>query len=346
MAAGAINGAKRFLGWAAQGLAAKCGEADFHLATAPSTPDGISHDRLRAVFDALPPEKQGEAYQRRWELAKKDDATIAGDTWGQDHFWDDHTKVARVLHRMGLLGSAGVVSRRYFTGLVASGPQYFSLGEKQGKNPRTGEIGVVNGMGMSLKDAGSDAARFSDLYTNGNDCHCVHLPSNQDRPVGDFAGFVQDAFRMLSVEGGGVTKTALLITEQWIDYLDANSRKNFLQACMSEGTVHVNAALQILRKERPDLLARLRILAFCPAHVILTEESDKERGLQVRNIVKKEDGAINPWGSGSAHIGSDHPEVLTIPHTTGDNPHNFLSADYVAAGKPLVFEFMRSGNLY
>ena len=192
-------------------------------------------------------------------------------------------------------------------------------------------------MDGKLADAMRSAELFSDRYTDGKDCHGVYLPANQ----AGANGFTVDTSKGISIRQSITSKTALFIVEQWIDYLDDHPDKSFLQICTSEGAFHVNIALEILRKERPDLLARLRILAFCPAQLILTKKSDRERGLQVRNLVKKEDERIN-----ACHCDSAHPEIFTIPHTTGDNPHHFLSADYVAAGKPLVFEFMRSGNLY
>ena len=90
------------------------GKAKFHLATHPSTPDSIPLDRLREVFGSLSPAKKREAYRKRWALAKKEDPTISDQRWAQEHFWDNYTKVARVLHRMGLLvDSEGTVEMTY-----------------------------------------------------------------------------------------------------------------------------------------------------------------------------------------------------------------------------------------
>jgi len=196
-------------------------------------------------------------------------------------------------------------------------------------------------MGTSLQQAGDDARRFSDCFADGNDVHCVYLPTSQDRPVGDTAGFLRDVWRHLAVEGGLVTPAALLLAQRWVDFLDDNPTLSFLQCCHSEGSTHTAAALRLLRRHRPDLLCRLRVLGLCCAHIILPEEFGA--GLQSMNFLKREDRTILPFATGSAKMDA-HPNVRVVPHTTGDDPHNPFSSDYQAA-RPIVQEFMRSGNL-
>ena len=119
--------------------------------------------------------------------------------------------------------------------------------------------------------------------------------------------------------------------------------RNYLQIAHSEGAAHVNAALRLLKGARPDLLSRVRVLNFCPGHFVLPETYSPD--LQVINFVKLEDKVINPWGAGTAAIGSS-PHIVIVPHTHHeDHPHNQLSEDYRVASQPYIDRFMATGNL-
>jgi hypothetical protein len=301
---------------------------------------------VKGYFANLSIAQKQEVYGKVWELAKMLDPRIEGEKWGEDHVYDNTERLASALHRLGFFGDYNLVSLRclpFGFGEGGIGSQYFSLGEKLGRDPATGQVGYVNGMGIpSLEHAGKDASTLSDRFVDGNNLHCVYHATHQKTPNGDFLGLGADLLRMKAVEGGSYTKTSYLIAQQWIDFFNAHPALSYLQLVHSEGTVHVNAALRLIKEARPDLLSRLRILAFCPAYFILPEDFSKD--LQVISLMKKEDTVINPWGRGTDKIDlSDHIKI--VKHTS-DHPHNHLSDDYRQIGKPYIDEFMRSGNIY
>ncbi len=297
-------------------------------------------------FNELSGSQKGEVYGKVWELAKMRDPRIGGERWGETHIFEDSNRLASALHRLGFLSdnrnSLHAVSCLPFSfGEGGIGSQYFSLSERLDRNPLPGHVGYVNGMGVpSLEHAGRDAAAFSDLFVDGNNLHCVYHATHQVSPSGDQRGFAVDALRMKAVDGGSYTKTSYLIAQQWLDFLNEHPNQNYLQIAHSEGAVHVNAALRLIQQARPELLSRLRVITFCPAHFISPETYP---GLQVINLVKKEDGVINPWGANASQIGSAN-HIRVVNHTK-DHPHNHLSDDYRQAGKAYVDTFMRSGNI-
>ena len=319
-----------------------------YLATGPV--DYASQEKTESVlkncFDKLTLEQKGSVYGKVWELAKMKDPRVEGEKWGEENAFKEDNRLAQALHRLGFLGKTDLHPLQclpFGFGEGGLGSQYFSLGEKLGRDPETGQIGCVNGMGMpSLKHAGTDASVFSEKFADGNNIHCVYLSTHQKSSSGDTGGFKQDVLRMLAVNGGSYTRTSYLIVQQWIDFLDANPTKKYLQVGVSEGGAHVNAAVRLLKQARPDLLGRIRVMNFCPAYFVLPHEYSSE--LQAVNFIKKEDGVVNPWGMNTHQIGSsDH--IVIVPHTQ-DNPHNHLNEDFEKVAKPYVFEFMKSGNLY
>lgn len=316
----------------------------YYLATNPTQYDNaLSLEILKSRFDGLTQEQKNNAYLIRWEMDKMHDPRITGATWGEDHFWDDATKAARALHRVGTFGQQGlmalVYNSRIWGGHAAGHSIYYSLEENLNNEPEKGWIGYVNGMGTALEQAGSDVAKLFSHLAPGKNIHAVYLPTRQNAPTGDTPGFMLDLGRHLAVDGGIITRASCLIVQQWIDFLDGNN-KYFLQTCHSEGASHVNGALRILREARPDLLARLRILSFAPAHFITSIEGEN---LQVINLVKKEDSIINPWGTFANAIGTK-PHVIVVPHTQ-NHPHDPTSQDFVNAARPYVDKFLQSGNI-
>lgn len=319
-----------------------------YLATGPV--DYTSQEKvgsvLKNLLGQLSLQQKGTVYGKVWELAKMKDPRIQGEKWGEENAYQDEKRLAQALHRLGFFGVRHLYPLKCLSfefGEGGMGSQYFSLGEKLGKDPQTGQIGCVNGMGMpTLEHAGRDASVFSDKFADGNNIHCVYLSTHQKSSGGDIMGFVQDVSRMLAVNGGSYTKTSYLIVQQWIDFLDENPTQKYLQVGVSEGAAHVNAAVRLLKQTRSDLLGRIRIMNFCPAYFILPEEYSSE--LQAMNFIKKEDSVVNPWGTNTHQIGSsDH--IAIVPHTQ-DHPHHHLNDDFVKVAKPYVFEFMKSGNLY
>ncbi len=318
----------------------------FYLGVSPRETEEHSVQDLRSVFARLDVRQQNSAYLLRWEMARMEDTRIFGDRWGEEHFWEEPQKVAVVLHRLGVLGSEGRTEIAYNLRLLGGHEKahsfYYSLSEKWGRDPVGGWISYVNGMGTSHSQAGRDAAKFSDLFAKGCNLHCVYLPTRQDSPMGDSTGFTLDALRYLAVLGGGHTRCSCLIAQQWIDYLTQEPEKCFLQTCHSEGATHVNAALRVLRENRPDLIPRLRIITFCAAtliHPLPVEE------LQVINFFKLEDLIPAHIGGGCLEVERPSLHIRAILHTK-EAPHYHLSQDYVVAAKPHFELFMRTGSLF
>ncbi len=319
----------------------------FYLAVDPAKYDAITREALERVFEGASSEQKIKAFHIRWDLGKMENPTIEGADWGRDHFWDSIPLAARAAHRAGILGEEGVIVIRYGARVIdkskAPGASFYSLGEKLGRDPALGQIGYINGMGSSIAHAGRDAASLSDSMASGMNLHCVHLPSQQSGPTGDPLGFVLDTMRHLMTDGGSYTRAPCLVAQQWIDYLDLHPERFFLQLCASEGGSHVNAALRLLRTHRPDLLSRLRIIALAPA--CFMEPQTEDIGLQIVNLVKKEDGTILPVATHADLVGRS-PFVRVIPHTVAGDPHNFTTVDYAAVAKPMVDLFIATGNIY
>ncbi len=318
-----------------------------HLATGALAiqPDENIYNIVHNCFQQLNDSQKGEVYGKVWELAKMQDPRVDGLNWGQEHIFDDLPRLAKALHRLGFLkmepNPRTIPSLSFAFGEGGIGSQYFSLGEKLGKDPEKGQIGYVNGMGVpTLNQAGRDADRLSNSLLSGYNIHCVYNATHQGGT--ESYGFVKDIVRMKAVDGGSYTKTSYLIAQQWIDFLTSHPDQNFLQIAHSEGSSHADAALRLISETRSDLLAKIRILNFCPAHFINPTSYD---GLQAKNFKKVEDSVI-PWGAGSFSTGYNSAHTVVVLHTTGDTPHDCLSQDYTDAAKPYVDEFLRTGNIY
>lgn len=299
---------------------------------------------LRERLDQLNPGQKNQVYGKVWELAKMLDPRIDGNTWGEIHAFDNLDRLTKALHRTGFLGNGHLHPLKclpFEFGEGGIGSQYYSLGEKIGRDPAGGYIGYVNGMGcVSLGAAGGDASQFSERFAQGYNLHCVYHSTHQTAPQWDVRGFIEDVLRMQAVNGGSYTKTSCLIVQQWIDFLNANPEKKFLQIGISEGTAHVNAALRILSEARPELIPRVRVINFCPAYFILPSDYP---GLQVINFVKIEDEVINPWGTHTDMI--SHTDAIKIVPHTHDHPHHHNNMDFATEAIPYIHRFIANGDL-
>ena len=201
--------------------------------------DGRISEIAEAAFGRLNDAQKGEVYNKIWELAKMQDPRIDGARWGEENWNTDPVRLAKALHRLGFLEEAPhlqhpVTCLTYDFGEGGLGSQYFSLGEKWGRDHEKGHIGLVNGMGItSLAHAGQDAVAISDRLCDGHNLHCVYHATHQGGPSGDQMGYIQDVARMKAVEGGSYSKTAYLTAQQWIDFLSENPDKYFLQLAAS-----------------------------------------------------------------------------------------------------------------
>ncbi|GAM25806.1 hypothetical protein SAMD00019534_089810 [Acytostelium subglobosum LB1] len=325
-------------------------QSTLYLAVTQVDKQYINNEALKGLFETLTPKQKNEVYYKVWELGKMTDPSITGAHWGQDNVFTDTHRLANAMHRLGHLGIAGLFPLKCLSfkfGEGGLGSQYLSRGERQGQDPITGYIGLVNGMGISnLEHAGWDMLWLSDSLADGNNVHCVYHSTHQKSATDDFGGFVQDVLRMAAVNGGSYTKTSYLVAQQWIDYLDANPGKHFLQVGVSEGAAHTNAAIRlIIQAGRVDLLSRLRIIAMCPAYFISPDDY-VDTGIQVLNFVKMEDTVINPWGKNTHHIGKCQ-HIVIVPHLTKeDSPHNQTSQDFRTVVRPYLQRYMFDGDLY
>ncbi len=321
-------------------------QGTFHLATDSSDTDRSVEDVLRRIFDGLEVEQKRDVFFQRYEIEKMEDPRIHGDRWGEEHMWDSARKAARAMHRCGLLGDGGVhrvrFNRHPFFGGETEGAfsTYFSLAEKLGRDPERGWIGYINGMATSFEEAVADVSVLSDRLARGSNIHGIYLPTKKGAP-NDLRGTLLEIGRHLAVDGSTYSRASCLLVQQWIDYLTAHPEKNFLQISHSEGASHVNAALRILREVRPDLLARLKILAFCPAHFIKPEEREP---LEVICLAKREDWAIVPWATGADSLGRS-PHTHVVPHTAEQPLHDLRAEDYVTAARGYFDRFLDSGHL-
>ncbi len=325
----------------------------FYLATSSEPLETHSSERLKEIFDRLLPEQKTEAYHLHFELAQRENSRTASVLGSPEHFWDEPQKAARVMHRMGLLGSEGCVEIRYNLEItldldLSPGPVkptsfYYCLSDKMGREPHGGWISYINGMGTLAKIAGTDANKISDRLAQGSNLHCIYLPTQKELLGKDMHATALDFFRLLAVNGGSYTRTSCMIVQQWIDYLNANPGKQFLQTCHSEGAVHVSAALRILRNAKPECIERINILTFCPARIIVPLPGEP---LKVMNLVKREDPVPTEYAEGKEILNSKTPYAQIIPHKDMYNPHDPTSPDYIAAAQPYFDLFMRTGSMF
>lgn len=82
------------------------------------------------------------------------DSRIGGHEWGRHNALNDLERLTKALHGLGFL-QQGLSVRHTVPCLSAAfgeggiGSQYFSLVEKLGREPATGQFGLVNGSGCS-----------------------------------------------------------------------------------------------------------------------------------------------------------------------------------------------------
>ncbi|KAJ3203334.1 hypothetical protein HDU82_006663 [Entophlyctis luteolus] len=319
---------------------------------------------LQQIASNLTRRQQYKLYSKIWELSKMRDPRVCGDRWGEEHAFDDPERLHAALVRTGFLAPTPDTDRDtssfilpvsvlpYTFGEGGLGAQYFSLGEKLGRDPAVGYIGFINGMGVpTLDHAGSDTSVLSDRFAFGHNIHVVYNPTHQptvNSSLSHFQGFVKDVLRMKATDGGATSKQAYLLAQQWIDFLLLGNHENlkFLQVCHSEGATHTNAALRLLQKCAPQVLNHLRIISFAPAFFL---NPNLCPGLQVMNFVKLEDRVVQPWGSGSSTVKTDkHVTVVTHKIYATDvhnDPHDFMSWDFVTTSAPFFQSFFETGNL-
>ncbi len=304
---------------------------------------------VRARFEALEPDQKNRIYGKVWELAKMHNTRADGDKWGEEHVFDDISRLGKAMHRLGYFSQETVhpvACLPHSFGEGGIGSRYFSLETKLGKEPSTGQIGLINGMGLeNYHQAIIDADWFSKVFADNCNIHGVYHSThrNSRRCCGTPFGVFQDVLRMKAVNGGSYTKTSYLAAQQIIDYLDSNPDKKYLQVGISEGAAHVNATIRLIKEARPELLPRICVILLVPAYFIMPEQFDNQ--VQLMSFVKNEDGVINPWGINTDKIGYS-PHITVVPHEHKDHPHCWGGGEFQKAVKPYVDTFLATGSFF
>jgi len=132
----------------------------------PLAPD----QRYRDMVAALPDSERWALYAKIWELAKMEDSRVAGWKWGEQHAFDDLPRLNAAMHRLGLFVAPGLyrvecIPFRFGEGGL--GAQYFSLGERLGRDPLSGRIGFVNSVFQTLFSDSHSPIAISTAWASG-----------------------------------------------------------------------------------------------------------------------------------------------------------------------------------
>jgi hypothetical protein len=307
-------------------------------------------EKAKLELGAVTPQIAKEGFEKLNESQKSsvyEHVRLSADPLPEELDFSD-TRLIKALVRLGFLKVDStplhfipLLPRSFAEGGTGSRASWF-FGQAK-CNPLKGEIGYINGMGIpNFHHVTGDAANFSQNFVQGYNLHLVYNATHQQRKLEDSVGLVYDVMRMKAVDGGSYTKTSYLLVQQWIDFLDAHEDKAYLQIAHSEGCAQVNAALRLLKSFRPELLARIRVLAFCPAHFIFPEKFSPD--LQAMNFIKKEDHVVLPWATG-CHLIDHSKNIVVVPHRNEQVPHNHLGSDFIEASKGCISEFMKTGRI-
>lgn len=306
------------------------------------TVPGRTNALAERIFSELSPVEKAKVSPFLTQLAERG---VAVET--------DTFLLTRALRRAGFLSGEGLHRVRILGRSIGEGgigsSSFFFRGALDA-HPETGHIGFINGMcNLSHDVTRENVVRLSERYARGHNVHVTYLATHQVTDPGDVPGIIADVFRMLASNAGHYTRTSVLLAQKWIDYFHEHPMKKFLQIGHSEGAAHIHAALRLIREIVPELLDKLCIVAFCPAYFMSADDyahpEDEERKPQIISFVKKEDGAIIPWGRNSERIGID-PTVHIIEHADKHDPHDFWTPDYVRAGTPFFEKFFETGYIY
>lgn len=228
----------------------------------------IDQSTLPEQLTRLPQHHQNLVFGKVWELAKMEDATVDGVRWGEKHSLDSLPRLQKAMHRLGLLDRSGVVEIEYLT--VGAGASYSAL-MTHTQELTQGRVSYVNGGSRDIWEMSSDAIELSKHIHNDLRIYLVHHHSIS----GTF--LIRDQTK--------VSKTACLLAQQMVDFLDENPDKKYLQIAHLEGAIHTLVALRLINTHRSELLHRIRVLTFAPSHYITKEDfKPYPHGLQVINI--------------------------------------------------------------
>lgn len=314
------------------------------------------------------PELAEQAYESRLLTAQQEGHEVDGN-WGRDHFFENPERAALAMRRSGILGLFQGLHWvwEYIPRHPMQKPHYYKFQERL--NPMQDRcISYVNGMQTPLRGlfmtAEADARLLSERFAHNLSFKCVYNPTAG--PDGDM-----EVYNELNQPWPVYTRTAFLIAQQWIDYLDGNPNGRFLQIAFSAGATQTRAALRLLREcNLLHFINRISIITLCPATFITPTIDD--RGLpegirvEVLNIFKMEDewpagadrGNVEqyrlPDGHFPPYIRQVPHEELTLPAilpdgthgTIPNSPHNLHSIDYHPPMSEATGQFLRTGRIF
>lgn len=311
------------------------------------------------IFKELSVDKKRKVYDQLSLVHEVEKSIVMEELSPDEKEKSDLERLAKAIRRAGVLDESDgpeveVLHDWFAEGRGASGfadAVYYSLEDKVGRDPASGWVGYVNGMGnISLEHAKRICKMVSRRYLDGCNVHAVYHPSHQRAVACDPAGYLGDVLRMCATNSGHYTKTSVLLVQLWIDYLTEHPEKKFLQIAHSEGTSHINAALNIVKMVAPELLPRIRVIAFCPAYVMLAEDyedsEDPEKKPQIHSFVKLEDSIIMPCARRADRVLREEEGITIVAHETRRNPHLFINRDYISVAKPMIDRFVETGDIH
>ncbi|KAM9984611.1 hypothetical protein ACTFIY_009053 [Dictyostelium cf. discoideum] len=322
----------------------------------------FSLQELKEIYESLTIDEKYKVETIYWELCKKQDSRIDGLFYGKNHLFENLKFTIRSLHRCNHLNDLDETNNelikieftnRFKRNKTTNSTQYYSLGEKIGKDFEMGQIGYVNGMDNSIGWAGTDASKISESMVEGMNLHCVYLPSYQISPD-NYSPSPNDAIGHLTINGGEFSKTSILIAQLWIDYLFDNPDKSFLQICASDGGTFVTNAIKIIIKYSPNLLSRISFLFLAPGCILIPNDfnnNNDDNNIEYsksNQVLKLEDTLISKFATGANHLNNSKSmeNIIIVPHNNkNDHPHNFLNNDYINSVLPFIKNWKETGKL-
>jgi hypothetical protein len=273
-------------------------------------------------FEALSPEEKNPVYRSFYDLSGR--PKTSDPQWGENHIFDDASRLIAVLHCHGKIGGA-LSTAEYARDW--EGANFSRLYSTEGNDLQTGEISYINGTGCSFDQAKHDAQRMTREICQNFRMHPVYAASLGDRD------FLSAAF---SQKGVLLPQSRLLI-QRWVEFFSrAKPEEKFLQICTSRGAIDVFAALRAIT---PEMQKRMIVLAIAPAAIIT-----KNFCYKAMNFVISDD-AVPQLALNRELIGKS-PEVRILPnHHDGANSHDLHGASYRDAISPLINSYIQTNTI-
>lgn len=287
---------------------------------------------LRQIVGDLSVEQKGKIYGEIYNRRPQSDEHPNDNNYGEHHVFDDPFKLIMILQDKGHLGVV-VKEVKVWEGFEKEDKnrsRTFTTGNTPLEN---GVVGYVNGKDVDFNQANEAAANLLNAYGIGEIRGVFNAPQNADARTVD-----QDvALSLVLAENPQVlTPATRLILEQWNEFFRTHrASEKFLQICHGEGSLHVKNALEQLP---PELKSRICILSVNPTYYIEPIE-----GTQIVQLYKVED---EPRICYNKNIRDYIPHCKRVVHTTSNDPHPFVVADFNSQMRPYIEKFKADGELY